>query len=122
MNLQTFKAPTMAECLAEVKRTMGSDAVIMHTRTYVIRKWLGLKRREMVEITAGRARQVRRTPIAQPRHYETAQPAPQQKQLAEPASNARALLETSVGSGAIMVGLSNDMSKLTTMVDRKSVV
>ena len=54
MNLQTFRAPTMAECLSEVKRTMGADAVILHTRTYVIRKWLGFKRREMVEITAGR--------------------------------------------------------------------
>jgi flagellar biosynthesis protein FlhF len=115
MNLQTFKAPTMAECLAEVKRTIGPDAVIMHTRTYVIRKWLGLKRREMVEITAGRARQVRRTPI-QPTFREPPPQALPQKQLMEPASNARALLETSVGSGAIMVGLSNDMNKLTTMV------
>src|SRR2546430_1535990 len=32
MNLQTFKAPTMAECLAEVKRVMGTDAVILLTR------------------------------------------------------------------------------------------
>src|SRR5215207_2805731 len=54
MNLQTFRAPTMAECLSEVKRVMGTDAVILHTRTYVIRQWLGFKRREMVEITAGR--------------------------------------------------------------------
>src|SRR5688500_6760773 len=53
MNLQTFRAPTMAECLSEVKRVMGTDAVILHTRTYVIRRWLGFKRREMVEITAG---------------------------------------------------------------------
>src|SRR5438045_2095695 len=53
MNLQTFRAPTMAECLSEVKRGMGTDAVILHTRTYVLRRWLGFKRREMVEITAG---------------------------------------------------------------------
>ena len=116
MNLQTFKAPTMAECLAEVKRTMGSDAVIMHTRTYVIRKWLGFKRREMVEITAGRARQVRRQQIAQPPRY-LEQPAPARQMPAlEPAANGRALLESPVGNSAIMVGISNDMSKLTTMV------
>src|SRR5687767_13635154 len=54
MNLQTFRAPTMAECLAEVKRVMGPDAVILHTRTLTIKRFLGLKRREIVEITAGR--------------------------------------------------------------------
>src|SRR5665213_862274 len=32
MNLQTFKAPTMAEALTQVKSTMGTDAVILHTR------------------------------------------------------------------------------------------
>jgi flagellar biosynthesis protein FlhF len=44
----------MAECLAEVKRVMGPDAVILHTRTLTIKRLLGLKRREIVEITAGR--------------------------------------------------------------------
>ena len=32
---------------------MGDDAVILHTRTYRERCWLGLRRAEMVEITAG---------------------------------------------------------------------
>src|SRR5579864_8256742 len=54
MNLQTFKAATMAEALTQVKSSMGSDAVILHTRTFQTRVWLGLRRREMVEITAGR--------------------------------------------------------------------
>ena len=43
----------MAEALAQVKTSMGSDAIILHTRTFHTRQWLGLKRREMVEITAG---------------------------------------------------------------------
>ena len=118
MNLQTFKAPTMAECLAEVKRVMGSDAVIMHTRTYIIRKWLGFKRREMIEITAGRARQVRRTPIAAPPKYIEAPAASQSRpqQQLEPIANGKALLESPAGNSAIMVGISNDMSNLTTMV------
>ncbi|HEV7300473.1 MAG TPA: flagellar biosynthesis protein FlhF [Tepidisphaeraceae bacterium] len=54
MNLQTFKAQTMAEALSQVKTAMGHDAVILHTRTFVTRQWLGLRRREMVEITAGK--------------------------------------------------------------------
>src|SRR5688500_20326068 len=66
MNLQTFKASTMAEALGQVKTSMGHDAVILHTRTYHTRHWLGLKRREIVEITAGRGMNVgqrRRTPV-----------------------------------------------------------
>ena len=34
MNLQTFKAATMAEALTQVKTAMGPDAVILHTRTF----------------------------------------------------------------------------------------
>jgi flagellar biosynthesis protein FlhF len=65
MNLQTFKAATMGEALTQVKSVMGSDAVILHTRTFQTRQWWGLRRREMVEITAGKginvgARHVRR--------------------------------------------------------------
>jgi flagellar biosynthesis protein FlhF len=59
MDLQTFQAPTMSQCLAQVKVSMGVDAVILHTRTIRQRLWLGLRHREMVEITAGRGLNVR---------------------------------------------------------------
>ena len=39
--------------MVQVKREMGGDAVILHTRTYHRRRWLGLRRIEVVEITAG---------------------------------------------------------------------
>src|ERR1700744_6356767 len=55
VNLQTFKAPTMGEALTQVKSVMGTDAVILHTRTFQTRQWWGLRRREMAEITAGKA-------------------------------------------------------------------
>src|SRR3954447_15553894 len=54
MNLKTFRAPTMAEALTQVKSAMGSDAIILHTRTLQTRAWMGLRRKEMVEITAGK--------------------------------------------------------------------
>src|SRR5207247_1957138 len=60
MQLQTFKAPTMAEALAQVKREMGTSAVILHTRSYWRRYCLGLRRREIVEITAGKGLNVDR--------------------------------------------------------------
>src|SRR4051794_41953382 len=54
MQLQTFKAPTMAEALKQVKASMGSEAIILHTRTFQVRSWMGLRRSEVVEITAGK--------------------------------------------------------------------
>ncbi len=48
----------MAEALTQVKSAMGSDAIILHTRTFSTRAWLGLRRREMVEITAGKGMNV----------------------------------------------------------------
>jgi flagellar biosynthesis protein FlhF len=53
MNLQTFSASSMAEALAQVKQTLGHDAVILHTRTFNQRYWLGIRKREIVQITAG---------------------------------------------------------------------
>jgi len=111
----------MAECLSEVKRVMGGDAVILHTRTYVHRKWLGFKRREMVEITAGRgltngprSRRAPQRPVMV--DAEPAQLKPMLSGPAQPANNARALIESPAGNTAMMVGLSNDVTKLTGMV------
>src|SRR5260370_28753480 len=53
MQLRTFTASTMAEALVQVKKEMGGEAVILHTRTYHRRRWLGLRRVEVAEITAG---------------------------------------------------------------------
>jgi flagellar biosynthesis protein FlhF len=51
-SLRTFHGPTMAEALAKVKRDLGPDAVIVHTRTFREGGVLGVGAREMVEITA----------------------------------------------------------------------
>ena len=50
----------MAEALTQVKSAMGGDAVILHTRTFQTRYWLGLRRREVVEITAGKGFNIER--------------------------------------------------------------
>jgi flagellar biosynthesis protein FlhF len=52
MNLKTYRAPTMAEALVEVKKDLGKDAVILHARTYKVGGVLGVGGRQMVEITA----------------------------------------------------------------------
>ena len=54
MQLQTFQGSTMAEALQRVKTTLGHDAVILHTRTVHHKRWMGLRKTELFEITAGR--------------------------------------------------------------------
>ena len=52
MTLKTYRAPTMAEALTSVKKELGKDAVILHTRTYKVGTFLGFFGKQMVEITA----------------------------------------------------------------------
>jgi flagellar biosynthesis protein FlhF len=124
MNLQTFKAPTMAEALTQVKSTMGTDAVILHTRTFHTRVWLGLRRREMVEITAGRGigvgertrRAAARTPVSSPTYVRpgnVTRSVPEPRQLAD---GGRQLLETPAATSAAMLSISQEVSNLKLMV------
>src|SRR3954447_12506317 len=96
MNLRTFKAYTMAECLSLVKGEMGPTAMILHTRTYYQRYWLGIRKREMVEITAGRG-EARRRPGHAPEGYT------QQAQKKQIVNYAGALAQaTAAVSGSIV--------------------
>ncbi|MHB1156289.1 MAG: flagellar biosynthesis protein FlhF [Phycisphaerales bacterium] len=52
MNLRTFQGGSMAHALTLVKKEMGGDAVILHTRTYRTGGWLGIGGKNVVEITA----------------------------------------------------------------------
>jgi flagellar biosynthesis protein FlhF len=118
MNLKTFRASTMAEALVQVKSAMGRDAVILHTRTLQSRKWLGLRRREMVEITAGvgmniGVRSAGRRPAE--RSPSATLPAPQVR-IADPIANGRQILQTTGGSTAVMLGVSQEVHQLKTIV------
>src|SRR3954462_4464060 len=55
MILKTYRARTMGDALAEVKKDLGKEAVILHTRTYKVGGWLGFGGKPMVEITASDA-------------------------------------------------------------------
>lgn len=52
MRLKTFRAQTMADALSQVKRDLGKDAVILHTRMFKVGAFFGFGGRPMVEITA----------------------------------------------------------------------
>jgi flagellar biosynthesis protein FlhF len=124
MQLQTFKAPTMAEALAQVKREMGTSAVILHTRSYWRRYCLGLRRREIVEITAGKGLNVDRrrqapgsvTPRAQAHAHMTHSQIAAYGPVTTPIQAAKNLSESHVGNTAAVLGLTQEMTSLKSMV------
>lgn len=116
----------MAEAYAQVKSALGSEAVILHTRSYQQRFWLGIRRREVVEITAGKGINVpdRRKPASrnpvQRREalaYAGAASVGSAKTAATGGTaNPRALLETPAAGTAMLMGLQTEMSGLKNMV------
>ncbi len=50
--LKTYRAPTIGEALTQVKKDLGKDAVILHTRSYKVGSILGFFGKPVVEITA----------------------------------------------------------------------
>ncbi len=102
----------MVEALNKVKAELGHDAVIMHTRNYTRRRWLGLRSQEVVEVTAGNGVKAYR-----PRG---AGPAPVSRPVARPpvdaAAAARTLLQTPAASGAFMMGIQSEVATLKSAV------
>lgn len=68
MKLKTYTAETMAQALAQVRKDLGKDAMILHTRSYRVGSWFGLGGKNMVEITASSAtpNTTKRSPRTQP--------------------------------------------------------
>jgi flagellar biosynthesis protein FlhF len=52
VTIKTYRGKTIADALAQVKKDLGKDAVILHTRTYKAGGVLGLGAHTMTEITA----------------------------------------------------------------------
>lgn len=52
MKLKTYRAATMAEALTAVKKDLGKEAVILHTRSVKVGGMLGFGKKTMIEITA----------------------------------------------------------------------
>jgi flagellar biosynthesis protein FlhF len=122
----------MAECLSQVKTSMGTDALILHTRTYQTKHWLGLRKREVVEITAGKGVKGAARPrpgqsSAQQRPIPTNGPIPgtygrngsrplnttaQSNGTPQP----RSLLETPAGASAAMMNLTQEVTTLKQMM------
>jgi flagellar biosynthesis protein FlhF len=120
--------------MALVKTEMGGEAVILHTRTQQQRRWLGLRRRQVVEITAGVGLNVTARPVRRPAAAST-QPAHAagitQSQAARlraardsaparpmaPASPGKDLLETPAANRAMMLAISGEVRELRSVME-----
>lgn len=141
MQLKTFSAATMAEALVQVKSELGGDAVILHTRTYQRRRWLGLRRMEVVEITAGHGINMPRGTRPRPRPPTQAVPAerpsaartsagngtlaalaasrqqsPQGIEPRNPIENSRQILDMPAANTAAVLNLTQEMASLKNIV------
>lgn len=121
MELKKFLAPTMAECLTQVKSQLGTQAIILSTRTIAHKRFFGLLRREHVEITAGRGIQTlaRRRALASSLGPDSAATsAPRNWQPESPADQmpGRGLLNTPAGASAAYLGVTQEIGDLKRMV------
>jgi flagellar biosynthesis protein FlhF len=62
MNVKKYIGPTMQHALEEVKKDLGKDAVILHTKTHKRNGLFGMWGKEMVEITASKDIQIHDRP------------------------------------------------------------
>lgn len=121
----------MADALQQVKASMGHDAVILHTRTVQRRQWLGLRCREIVEITAGAGLNIRSpgarrpatrvAPQASPlRNGTRAEPRPDARLAPRQADNyierSRQFMETPVVQTVVIRELSQEVATLKTLM------
>lgn len=118
MQLRTFSANTMAEALIQVKSALGSDAMILHTRTFSRRKWLGLRRQEIVEITAGKGLPAVAPAARRKQASLVAATIPARSAIAPkptlPAGHE--LLQTPAANSAVVRGLSDEVANIKSMV------
>lgn len=111
VELRKFVAPTMSECLNRVKSELGPSAVILATRSVQERRFLGLMKREHVEITAGRG--LRRP---QPTPQPTPQRRPVSQSPATPSAPGKELLGTSAAASAAYLGVTQEVGELKKLV------
>ena len=96
MSARTYRAATMREALAQVRRDLGGGAVILGAREVRRRRLFGLRARELVEVTASDGR----TPPDR-----------------GPVAGAGAAASTAASSGALHAHFGEQLSRLHAMVE-----
>jgi flagellar biosynthesis protein FlhF len=120
MMARTYRAGTMKEALAQVRRDLGGNAVILATREVSRRRLFGLGRRELIEVTASDSSPVGKT-FAGP-HWA---PVPVASATATVVAGAKRVPAAVAGagtgaSGALEAHFGEQLGRLHAMVERLS--
>ncbi|KPK74622.1 MAG: hypothetical protein AMJ79_13570 [Phycisphaerae bacterium SM23_30] len=122
MKLKNFRALSMHQALAQVKREIGPDAAIVRTRTFKRGGIFGFGARTMVEVTAGSSDQAspRRMPVGNQRlrqMYTTTVSPNQSKTIRT--GNENNLAETPVGTTTVNINedIKNQIDDLRSLVE-----
>ena len=113
---KTYRAGTLKEALAQVRRDLGGDAVILNTREVRRRRLFGLRARDQVEVTAAHAS---RNPIGSGDH--ATRPTMVAHHAHEPPPIPTVTIPSSVaansGAGALQSQFGEQLSRLHAMVE-----
>lgn len=93
MSFKTYRAGTMKEALAQVRRDLGGNAVILNTREVRRRRLFGLGVRELIEVTASGDAAPAVTMPKTPSAAGAASPPPLHAQFGEQLSRLHAMVE-----------------------------
>ena len=72
MTLKTYRAASIADALTQIKADLGTDAVILHTRTFKHGGILGFNTKDMVEVTASHGVNIQQRRPSRPRNTNAA--------------------------------------------------
>jgi flagellar biosynthesis protein FlhF len=118
MELRTYRAATMSEALALVRRELGPDAAVLHTREVQKKRLFGLfSGRRMIEVTASRGVNVpSRLPANKHPESASANNSPSPAYAGPRPATPSALLHTSQHQPVIPYGVHEQIADLQTMV------
>lgn len=109
---KTYRAGTLREALAQVRRDLGGDAVILNTREVRRRRLFGIRPREQVEVVAAHGS---RTPVGSAAVGPSPAEAPAAPTVTIPSAVAGA--NSAAAAGALRSQFGEELSRLHAMVE-----
>jgi len=109
---KTYRAGTLKEALAQVRRDLGGDAVILNTREVRRRRLFGLKARDQVEVTASSGS---RTPVG--REGAAAPPTALSVTIPSASASVAGATVSASTSGALRSEFGEQLTRLHAMVE-----
>ena len=111
---KTYRAGTLKEALAQVRRDLGGDAVILNTREVRHRRLFGLRARDQVEVTAAHSS---RSPVGSGSPAHPTSPVVPTVTIPSALVHPGAVLTSTSSTGALQSEFGEQLSRLHAMVE-----